>query len=710
VRYCFFAATENIKNDIELMNKEPNQLSTLGCMKRGVKEEVGAASDVVYDDLLSWYHEYAVEAALFMVLRRKKDDGKGSKNDDGKANKKDDGKGPDSNSPKCAAGDLCQINGGIVQGPVKHRCPVCDLPMHAICGHEDPSAKDITYRTVCFKCHDKKKEPKTLKKATKKKPPPSAKKSKKKTTAHKKKSPKKSPPPKKSPKKSPPPKKPPDNKSPNKKTPSPPKSPTRKSLRRKPSLPTQKKTPSPKKAPPPTQAPPAKQQPPPTPTRKTSPVVPGSIWDRYGAPVDKNLPDQGLDELTESDMTRELKALRLDSSVRWNTFHTREHNVVDRSRDITAVLEESRERRKLRGEERARKKRQKVELKRALFDTGEATAAFPDEESEEEQPDDPEEAKPEKLVKFDANRDKLRSGIMSNLFPGGSTRLTREERHERDEAMKVLSAEEKANWVAMETESLQVCDIMFVPSSYDPEQPERPYFVSHYRVMGVRGRRKAASPDRIRSIWMKYNFDTKFLSCCQMRPRQWIPVPIGDSNDRRAPLELLTDVKLKYEQKDGRALCLYNSLASVLSYLGWQRAAKGVARLGNSSEHIPGKDQVKSLLQHLRLHVPQFGQPVKFNRGTSSRGTRNLDMEELIREKTARPIILIPLGEDGQVSHAVCVIHDLIFDSTQTCAMKLVMDSFHWTCGRCGCAGVWEAYLLQPYGCKEEKRRIINHF
>ena len=209
---------------------------------------------------------------------------------------------------------------------------------------------------------------------------------------------------------------------------------------------------------------------------------------------------------------------------------------------------------------------------------------------------------------------------------------------------------------------------------------------------------------------MTYNFDAKFLVCCRMRPRQWIPVPIGDATVRRAPLELLTDVTLKYVQKEQEPLCLYYSLASVLHYLGWRRAAKDIRKLGLDSQHLPGKNQIGTLLLHLQATVPQFGRPVKYNKATSSRGTRVLDLEDLMRTKTARPLVIIPLACDGQVSHAVCVIDDLLFDSTQKRAMKFVMDSLHWSCGRCGFEGVWEAYRLTPYGCKEEKRHPVSHF
>jgi hypothetical protein len=43
--------------------------------------------------------------------------------------------------------------------------------------------------------------------------------------------------------------------------------------------------------------------------------------------------------------------------------------------------------------------------------------------------------------------------------------------------------------------------------------------------------------------------------------------------------------------------------------------------------------------------------------------------------------LIIPLGRDKSLNHAVCVIDDLIFDSTQEFALKLKKKSLDWICG-----------------------------
>ena len=48
------------------------------------------------------------------------------------------------------------------------------------------------------------------------------------------------------------------------------------------------------------------------------------------------------------------------------------------------------------------------------------------------------------------------------------------------------------------------------------------------------------------------------------------------------------------------------------------------------------------------------------------------------------PVLLILHCNDGGIQHAVAVVDDLIFDSTQTVALKLCEQSFHFICNRNG--------------------------
>ena len=43
-------------------------------------------------------------------------------------------------------------------------------------------------------------------------------------------------------------------------------------------------------------------------------------------------------------------------------------------------------------------------------------------------------------------------------------------------------------------------------------------------------------------------------------------------------------------------------------------------------------------------------------------------------------LVVIPLGGDGGVGHAITIVGDYIFDSTQTQALKLEKNTLDWCC------------------------------
>ena len=60
----------------------------------------------------------------------------------------------------------------------------------------------------------------------------------------------------------------------------------------------------------------------------------------------------------------------------------------------------------------------------------------------------------------------------------------------------------------------------------------------------------------------------------------------------------------------------------------------------------------------------------------------------LLEDKCAFPMVVIPRGIDNCVNHAICVMDDLVFDSTQPKALSLCKETFDWICGDEGCAGI----------------------
>ena len=66
-----------------------------------------------------------------------------------------------------------------------------------------------------------------------------------------------------------------------------------------------------------------------------------------------------------------------------------------------------------------------------------------------------------------------------------------------------------------------------------------------------------------------------------------------------------------------------------------------------------------------------------------------------MKNKTIYPTLVIPSGNDGSTGHAVCVVDDLIFDSTQENALKLCRESLDWICWKHGCKDIYYANRFQ---------------
>jgi hypothetical protein len=104
-------------------------------------------------------------------------------------------------------------------------------------------------------------------------------------------------------------------------------------------------------------------------------------------------------------------------------------------------------------------------------------------------------------------------------------------------------------------------------------------------------------------------------------------------------------------------------------------------------------------------HLPSEGQPMVFNRKTSRhRKMVALTREELVSERTPFLTLIRPVGNDGSIDHAVCVVDDLIFDARLPNALKLCAESLDMICGPKGMLhlGVVFRFCL-PHGTNKRK-------
>jgi hypothetical protein len=79
-------------------------------------------------------------------------------------------------------------------------------------------------------------------------------------------------------------------------------------------------------------------------------------------------------------------------------------------------------------------------------------------------------------------------------------------------------------------------------------------------------------------------------------------------------------------------------------------------------------------------------------------------VKDLCENTTCFPTIVIPLGKDKSVSHAICVIDDLIFDSTQPYALQLRKPSLDWVVQG---PGIWMVYGAYRFHRRVDKNAPI---
>jgi hypothetical protein len=105
----------------------------------------------------------------------------------------------------------------------------------------------------------------------------------------------------------------------------------------------------------------------------------------------------------------------------------------------------------------------------------------------------------------------------------------------------------------------------------------------------------------------------------------------------------------------------------------------------------------------MQEHIPCIGVCAVYNVRSKNKKIKKLSIEDLLENKTRFPTVVIPYGKDGSNNHAFVVVDDLIFDSTQTHALKLSRENLDWICGEDGMASINIAlHFNQSIGIKEK--------
>ena len=83
-----------------------------------------------------------------------------------------------------------------------------------------------------------------------------------------------------------------------------------------------------------------------------------------------------------------------------------------------------------------------------------------------------------------------------------------------------------------------------------------------------------------------------------------------------------------------------------------------------------------------------------FKLETAKKKKREMTVMEVYEMRLPFPVLLILKTNDGGIQHAVTVVDDLIFDSTQKHALKLCEDGFKFLCKRNGGLQKFDAIFM----------------
>jgi hypothetical protein len=162
-------------------------------------------------------------------------------------------------------------------------------------------------------------------------------------------------------------------------------------------------------------------------------------------------------------------------------------------------------------------------------------------------------------------------------------------------------------------------------------------------------------------------------------PDEWIGPPIGDPDDRVAPHLILTHIPVLYVQHD-QPFCLTYSFASTLFYCGFTEQARILSTQAKIFAKLHHEAAITELLHFMSNLAPTIGRPTIFGRRTRSHGKfcRVLTWDEVYTKPTPFPTLIIPVLSNGSMSHAFCVVDNLIFDAISSSALKLCEESIKW--------------------------------
>jgi hypothetical protein len=187
--------------------------------------------------------------------------------------------------------------------------------------------------------------------------------------------------------------------------------------------------------------------------------------------------------------------------------------------------------------------------------------------------------------------------------------------------------------------------------------------------------KKTVLLEHLNPTWMGQRFDPKFLRMVRTASSRagfymkWICVPVGDAQqDEKPPCDLGTKFPVHYTQKN-HDTCLFKSVASALHYLNKKQIAYVVSSMATKYMYTPVDEQ----LNKLGSIAQENDCDLLVTKWMTRKRVGEFDLKTETTHRWA--LVVISLGGDGGIGHAITIVGDLIFDSTQSHALKLGKNS-----------------------------------
>jgi hypothetical protein len=149
---------------------------------------------------------------------------------------------------------------------------------------------------------------------------------------------------------------------------------------------------------------------------------------------------------------------------------------------------------------------------------------------------------------------------------------------------------------------------------------------------------------------------------------KWIYVPVGDARqDEKPPSDLVMKFPVHYTQKN-HDTCLFKSVASALHHLNKKQIASVVSSMAMKYMYTPVDEQSNKLASIAQENDCDLLVTKWMTR-------KRVGKFDLKTETSDRWALVV-----GDIGHDITIVGDLIFDSTQSHALKLGKNSLDWCC------------------------------